>query len=520
MQLGGLALGDTPLAFVPLIPLLAGYLFVRRGHALATNQRRSDEFLDGFLFLALFLASCALIFFLPVQLSWYYWLMRLDLLAVPAFATAIVALLWGWSGVRVVWPLLLYLLLVWPYPFILLHQVMGPVLANLTAFFGGLVVRGLALPFRIPPESPNYFVSTGQQQFTLIISDVCSGTNAAMGFLVAGLPLALTWSGPRRSKLLWLLTGTLAAFLSNLLRVGILLCLSATAGVDFALGTVHPVLGLLLFVAVFAGMLGLARRYGLSLHNGQATPFPMPRLAKGGYSLGVATVALATAVLAVGQTGLDQFGLLSPDSVPTVAVREATALLPEIPGWRREEEEDISWQDLFGSDSHSRLVAYRAGEASVVVQFVATPDRGSLGTYSPEQCSMYHGERIVGVCGVNLGHGISARLVETRLRRGEDQPILNGATLYWLMPFTVEERRYHARIALLIDEEMMAAQPLAASQSSTAPVQQLQNWLNTTFSLYPPAPSQPEFADLDAYAVAFGRQMVEAIVGGGATRPN
>lgn len=513
LQLGNYALGDTPLALTPLIPILAGYLLLRHCRKLVDTPRRSDEFLDAFIFFILFVGCCALIFYLPVHLSWYYWILRLDLLVVPAFASAVVILLWGLSGFAILWRPLLYLLLVWPFPLVLLHRTVAPFLANATALFGSLVVRFLGLPYTVPAESPNHFVSTGQQQFTIIISDVCSGMNAAMGFLVVGLPLAILWSGSKKSKVAWLAAGTLVASLSNLLRVSILLVLSATSGVDFALGTVHSALGLALFVVVFAGMLALAKAFGLQFAGAKTAPFPFPRLGRSeGFPLGLATVALAVAVLALGQIGLSRFALLSSDSTQTVVVQEPAALLPDVPGWSRVEEEEIHWQNLFGADSQSRLVVYRAGEASMVVQFVSTTDQNTLETYTPEQCSLYHGERIIGICGVDLGHGISARLVESRLKRDGDQPEINGATLYWLMPFTVGDRQYHARIALLADEEMMVEATASRGHTSNSPSQRFHNWLNSTFSLYPPAPSQPEFAQLDAYAIAFGRQMVEAII--------
>ncbi|MCL5025001.1 MAG: exosortase/archaeosortase family protein [Chloroflexi bacterium] len=522
LQLGTFAASDTPLAFVILVPILAGYIFVHDGRAPAASREQSDLFFDGVVFIALFVVCTALLFFMPARLSWYYWLLRLDLLVIPVFATALVVFFWGLGGAGVVRWALLYLLLVWSFPLIWLHQAIAPALVDLTAGFGALVVQGLSLPIAVSASDPTRFVSTGPERFTIVISDTCSGMNALIGFLLIGLPLAITASGRTHNKLAWLMAGALAAFFSNLLRVGILLYLAATDGVDFALGTVHPVLGTVLFAAVFISMLWLARCFGIDLDVGRHMPVLGSQLAvrPDGYRGRLCVAGLAALVLAAGQTTLYQFGPLSSESLPATPVHEAWALLPEIPGWNRELRGEIDWQDLYGRDSQSRLVAYRTDKASVVVQFVATPDKRSLDTYTPEQCNLFHGERIVGVSTVSLGRGIAARLVESQVNRGRKRPHLNVNTLYWYMPLVVGDRLYHARIALLADAEMLPNQPIAPAQPFANPLIQLRDLLDSTLSPYSPAGSTPDFAELDAYTIAFGHQMVEAIVAGSAASSN
>lgn len=516
LQLGSFALSDTPLAFVVLVPILAAYLLIHDSRARATSRDQSDLFFDSLIFFALFIICCILLFLVPPRLSWYYWLQRFDLLVVPIFATAIVILFWGLGGATVARRPLLYLVLIWPPPLIWLHQSITPILVKLTATFGAMVVRGLALPIAVSAVDPTSFISTGPEKFTIIISDTCSGMNAMFGFLVIGLPLVLAASGRPSRKLAWLVIGTLAALLSNLVRVGVLLYLAAATDIEFALGTIHPILGTVLFAGVFVGMLWLSRylqvsfitRPMMSTLRSQLTVQPE------GYATRVWFAGLATMVLALGQTGLGQFGPLDVANFPALPVSRTWALLPQMPDWSQEEESEINWQDLFGPDSQSRLLVYRAGEASVVVQFVATPDKGSLDTYSPEQCNWFHGERIVGVSTVNLGYGISARLVESQVGRGRSRPALNSNTLYWLMPLTANGRLYHARIALLVDTEMLPDQPVAPAPMPENPVINMQDWLNSTLSPYPSAQSRPDFSRLDAYTIAFGRQMVEAIVAG------
>lgn len=513
LQSSTLAAGDTPLAFVVLVPFLAAYLFVRDGRSRAAVRDRSDPFFDGLIFLFLSLICVILVFFVPARLSWYYWLQRLDLLIVPIFALAVVVLFWGLGGAGLVKRSLIYLVLVWPIPLVWIQQAIAPALTNLTSIFGALAVRVFSLPIAIAANDSSRFVSTGPERFTITISEECSGMNALLGFLIVGLPLALTWTGKNRNKFLWLLTGAVAALLSNFLRVGILLFLSTMTGIDFALGTVHPVLGTVLFAVVFLGMLGLGRTFGLRFNNRNTMSIGECQLGlrPQSYNNRMWLAGAFALVLALGQTTLAQFGPLNAESLPATPVSEAVALLPEIPGWSRETRRDISWQNLFGPDSESRLVQYQSGDASIVVQFVATPDKRLLDTYSLEQCDLFHGETLLGVSTVSLGNGISARLVESQLDRGKKKPLLNTNTLYWFMPIVVGGRPSHARIALLTDTEMLPDSQVKLGSPEANPILQIRDRLDSTFSPYPAAQSRPDFAELDAYTIAFGRKMVEVI---------
>ena len=430
LQLGSYALGDTPVAFVAAVPLLAGYLMVHDWRARRAGEEQTDLFFDGVVFLALFIVCAVLLFVLPARLSWYYWLQRLDLLVLPLFAVALVFLFSGLGGISAVRSALLFLFLVWPYPLVLASQVLGPALVFLSGIVGLLVVKGLGLPVAVSAADPTRFVGTGAQRFTIVLAETCSGMNAMLGFLVIGLPLVLVWSGPRSRKVGWLATGMLAALASNLVRVGLLLYLATTMGVDIALGTVHPFLGAVLFAMVFLGMLGVARFFGIGFRGPES--LRVSKSSRAGGRAGLAprlwVAGLASAVLAVGQTTLAQFGPLNDDSLPAVPVGESWMLLPEMPGWVREWRPATDWQDLFGRDSQSLVALYRKGNASMVVQYVVAADKGALDRYSPEQCDLYHGGRLLGVSTVDIGHGIWARFVHTQLDRGEGQGEVSSGT--------------------------------------------------------------------------------------------
>lgn len=513
-ELGGLALSETPVAFTAVVPLLAAYLLwhdARRQPA--ADARRSDVFVDGIAFAVLMAAALYLILFLPAQLSWYYWLQRFDLLVLPLAATAVALAGWGTGGALVVKRSLGFLLLAWPLPLVLIQQTLGPVLTYLSAAYGHLVVALVGLPITIPRDDFYRFVSTGPEQFTIIIADVCSGMNALLGFLIVGLPAVMTSTGTRSGKLGWLLTGMALAWSSNFIRLTVLLVLATTAGADFTLGTLHPILGAALFALVVVVMLMLRPRFGLGATPAPVIPWDDSQLAAPFRRGSLVAIAPAIALLATGQLILTQFGPLNSESIPAIRVREASALLPELPGWNRELRDQISWQNLFGRDSQSRLLRYRSeSSGSMVVQFVATPDKRLLESYSPEKCDLFHGERIVGVSTVNLGYGLSAHLVESHIvRPGEAD--LAAATLYWFMPVQLDDQLYHARIALLADTEMLGTvrEPRPAPAEAN-PLADLPAMIASRLQPYPAARNAAEFAALDEHVLGFGRSVVSAIM--------
>jgi exosortase len=516
MLLGSYVGTDTPLSFVALVPLLALYLLIHDAGRHAAVPERRDPFVDGIVFALLVIGCLCLLLVVPARFSWYYWLLRLDLLAVPLFATAVVALFWGLGGIAILWRALLYLVLVWPYLLLWLHQMLAPVLTAITTLFAAVVVRLLSLPFTVSPDDSARFLSTSARQFSIVIADSCSGTNALLGFIVVGLPLLLTWSGRPLDKLGWLLLGSMVAFISNLVRVGLLMYVSVQLGIEVAFGIIHPILGTVLFVTVFVGMLLLARAFRLSFESGCPSDDSRTLLAMrpGFRSPRTVAVSVAALLMAVSQTTLAQYAPVTAQSLPSTAVGEAWNALPELPGWTREWQPEIGWQNLYGRDSQSRVVVYRSTEGSAVVQFIATPDLGLLNTYTPEQCTLFHGDDIVGVSTVSLGYGVSARLVEAHRERGEERRPLISNTLYWLMPVTVGGQVYHTRVAILADTDMVADGGGRPVQPIPQPVTQFQNWLSSLLSPYSSAGLTPEFAGLDGFTVSFGSRLVAAFAEG------
>jgi exosortase/archaeosortase family protein len=91
----------------------------------------------------------------------------------------------------------------------------------------------------------------------------CSGANGLAATLIVGIIVSSLSSASLRRKALWLLLGLIAQWVFNVARIIVLFWVAQRWGTPVAIDTVHPVIGLALFVGVLAGMWRLARRMGI-----------------------------------------------------------------------------------------------------------------------------------------------------------------------------------------------------------------------------------------------------------------
>jgi hypothetical protein len=119
--LRGLTL-QTPLAHLGLVPLLSLLLALVVVVQPPKEPDIHDRYLDWIVGVPLLTAALALMWIMPSQLSTYFWLWRLDLLSLPLFVAAAVALTFG---ARALWRLrvpIALLCLAWPAPYLLLRD--------------------------------------------------------------------------------------------------------------------------------------------------------------------------------------------------------------------------------------------------------------------------------------------------------------------------------------------------------------------------------------------------------------
>jgi exosortase/archaeosortase family protein len=373
-----------------------------------------------------------------------------------------------------------YTLLVWPDPLVRLQDLIATPLATATAVIARPLAT-LAGANLVPvPDggNPAVFSGAGPQAWTILIGDVCSGLNAGLAVALVCVPAAVYVGMTWRRALPWAAGGVLLALLSNVVRVTTLFVVADRFGPEFALGTVHPVLGAALLAIVF-GVLWLfapagARREAES-SEGEVSPSQYGRRlaavkgVRGPSAWFVVGLAALVATFAVGSTRLAAFANLPPIGPPGGSVSEPLDYLRLPAGWTVVGQDALGWQNLFGSDSHSYALTLQSAQGAMVkAQLVTTPDQGRLDTYGPEACRVYHGEDVVGRRSVDLGAGGVAYLIDTRDTSPID-PAGRVSVLYWEAPFLLDGRLEHARVALFVVEADAGILPPEAARPGLAP---------------------------------------------------
>src|ERR1700694_2712437 len=112
----GLSL-DSPLAYLGLVPFISLMLVIAGGLSHTREPDIHDRYFDYIVGIPLILAALVVIVVLPVPLSTFFWLWRLDLLSLPLFAAGALAIVFG---ARTLWRVkapVAFLLLAWPIPY-------------------------------------------------------------------------------------------------------------------------------------------------------------------------------------------------------------------------------------------------------------------------------------------------------------------------------------------------------------------------------------------------------------------
>jgi exosortase/archaeosortase family protein len=500
---------DTAAGLAPVLPLLGVWLAIGTSRARARAGKPLTGAREGALDVpaaALLLAASGwLIWFAPAQDGWYFWSRRLDLLAAGLFALGVAVLVWG---VQTVWWHRLaaaYAVLVWPDPLARLQDLIATPLALATAVLARPLATLAGANLAPVPDGGNLAVFSGAdpQSWTILVGDVCSGLNAGLAVAMVCVPAAVWLGLSWRRALPWAAGGVLLALLSNVVRVTSLFVVADRAGPEFALGSVHPVLGAILLAVVFAvlWLLAPAKRVAVPSANraaaadrtlaaersvsaqrslpaqrDPATPkgesaFPKltrPPFGKGS-ALRLTALAALVAVFAVASMRIGAFATLPPIGPPGGSVSEPIDYLRVPDGWTVVGQDALGWQNLFGPESHSYALTLQSPEGALVkAQVVTTPDQGRLDTYGLEACRVYHGEDVVGRRSLDLGAGGVAYLIDTR-----DSSPINPAgqisVVYWEAPFLLDGRLEHARVALFVVEADAGILPETAAQPGFAP---------------------------------------------------
>jgi exosortase/archaeosortase family protein len=472
---------QTPLAYLGLVPLIALLL----GVVLA--QRRSgapdihDRYLDYIVGVPLLTLAMGLLIIAPEAMPSVYWLHRLDLLSLPLFAAGAISLVFGVRALVRVRAAVLFLLLAWPYPYVVLLDHELTWFTDTTAAAVKAVLQ--IIPVASVASNGDFLVSHASgvsQSFTVSVSSACSGVNSGLGFLIVGAAAAILMRGRLAMKLLWLVSGTVFLFVVNVGRILLVLAAGGLWGEHFAIDILHPLIGLAMILGATLVTLLWLPHFHLSLGIGTARrqpgTDPKPRgaqmLAVRKARIPLTVLAVASVVAMFANAGMSRFELLAFGLGPSRLSPSSVASAP-VSGWTLSEEATYSWAPrYFGSGGTWTRYAYietsiptsAAPPAAITVDVIGTSNLGTFSTYGLEACYDFHNYSLTGTSTVDLGGGLNGKVMRYSI------PGTGGywLGLYWEWPVSVPGGEQYQRVVLSVDSSLTANEPNAQRLISLA----------------------------------------------------
>jgi exosortase/archaeosortase family protein len=488
---------DTPLAYLGMVPAISLVLVARRARRSPWEPPIHDRQVDYIVGIPLLLAALAINLLLPVRLSAMFWLWRIDLLALPLFASGAIVLLFG---VRTLWRLklpILFLFLAWPLPYtaVILRQIEMFTNSTLVGVRAGLhLMPGIAKP--LPGDGSLFQIQHGADGFPVGVASACSGVNGLVGYALVGGAFLFELTGRWWRRALWLAAGLALVWVLNVARILGIFAAGRFWGESFAIDALHPVLGLILFNVAVITMLCVMGWFGLSFGeiNGAGDAAAESAEPAGSDGSGeppapvrppvVARTRLAVAVvLVVGLCcGFANADLRSYDLVANLDGSPRLTAYQDVQGhalgWRARKIADFGWGKQFFGKESSWLRYDMAWDGMtktkfetrthVTVDVVSTPDANKFQTYGIESCYQFHGYRLRSERSVDLG-GVTAKVLSWSSSTLDS----TWTTVYWMWPVKSRSAgtRYERVVMMLndgADVRLAAAVPGHGAARSTA----------------------------------------------------
>jgi exosortase len=469
-ELAPLAGSDSPESVLLVIPLVAFALIALK---LVGVARHGDEVAVNVVFaLPFLLVLAALLVWLPVTLSYFYWVYRVDLLAVPAFVAVAVIMLFGLPALWAARAAFFLLVLGWPPVLDWVVRLVADPLARLQSW----LAAGLLAPFHLDVHrfGQTFVFGSGPNAPAITVATACAGLVGVFSMgLVAGF-VALVSRGNGRRKLLWLGLALLLALVGNLIRIVVLVTVAAHSGVHRSLGIFHATGGLLLFIVFLVVVLLLLRPFGLEL-----PAFGFDRAEPLGFRMRglLPTVALLAALAVFTGWSTSTLGFRNPGLFRGVAAISSGDLLAPAAGFTAGRPEPLpSFAQQFGTRSRAAVYHLTGGDGEeIAAQVVVDPSYRSVHRYGVLQCFVFHHYKVYSTHLVSLPGGGTLSLIALQIDRRD------VATANWLQPVTLAGKRAWRRAILY--QYVDNAHPQGAPARSSG-VRSLGLWLLNTLSPY------------------------------------
>jgi exosortase/archaeosortase family protein len=469
---------DSPLAYLGLVPFLALALGIVLARPRTDEPEVHDRLLDRIIGIPLIAVSLLVLVVLPAQMSTFFWLYRIDLLALPIFVAGAVAWLFGSRTLFRAFPAVLLLLVAWPVPF---RMALARFLDGFTSLATGVVthiVSVVPLASPLPNVEAGFRVPSPSGSFKVVVATECSGANGLLGFLLIAGVLMIVARGSWRRKLAWLAAGSVVVWVFNLIRILSIFAVGRFWGERVAIDGFHPYVGLVSFsiatlVAVwfmpwFGIGFGGGRRSRNDLADSVDRAVPRPWFA----AAGLVVVALVAGVFNADLRNVNPVAsaLGAPRVIPF------GSLVEPAPGFDSQVVDHFDWAARFFGDD-SDWTRYQLGgpgtatlgsDIPVTVDVVTTSQLELFNDFGVEACYRFHGYDVEGVEQVDLGRG----QIGSMLSWHDPVSPIRWTALYWYWPVAggANSTQRYQRVVLLLNSSTKAKvwSPSVARRPTTA----------------------------------------------------
>jgi exosortase/archaeosortase family protein len=457
---------DTPLAYLGLVPVLALGLAATRARPAPNEPDIHDRQVDYIVGIPLLLTSLAVNIVLPVKLSSFFWIWRVDLLAFPLFVAGTIALLFG---VRTLWrgriPIL-FLFLAWPLPYTSLLTNQLNTFTDATVSAVRVILGAVPVAHSIPSTDGTLFqIVYHHKPFPVSVASACSGVNGVVGYALVAIAFLAIVKGKLWRKLAWLLTGLAVVWSLNVVRIIGIFAAGHAWGEKVAIDALHPYLGLVTFSIAVLIMLALLGRFGLEVNLGSAKspppdapkdPPPPRKPAVPKTRLAVGIIAVLALLSGIVNTSLKSYdAVANAVGTPRLASFLTTPSHPQ--GWKVYRVAQFEWaKQFFGSDStwwrydyhwSAKTVSPFHSNSTVIADVISTSDLSSFSTYGIEACYNFHGFSLKAVNSIDLHSGVVGHVVAYQNNTDDRSEWTN---VYWINPVNTPSGIRYERVNLMM----------------------------------------------------------------------
>ncbi len=395
------ALADTPFAYLVWIPVFA---FTWAGWTLRRALSYNDDpELNGIMGLPLLALTASLL--IAGMTTWQYYFVgqSVGLLVWPFWALGLAWLMFGVGVTRHVIRPLAYLLLTWPPLYNDIINVTNPILLEFANRFVGILSQHFSW-LLVVTASGTYVIRYGIHAITVYVTSVCSGADSLLAVVILFPIILVSFTGSLLKKAVAIIVAVILALIANWLRLAILIFSIHSIGPTFSLNILHPMLGILLFVAMVFILVNFCKWMGLDNKRFQKGMY----LRKPGMIRFCASVFMSLLVT-ISLMPLYQTSLGTTGTPLVVKTDLLSSLMPQLRGWTRTLVGQYDASSLLGAGAKSTAYAYTSifGDYALT-EWWWTYQPIALAGYSEHNCLLFHGSQIISKQTMSIRNGISA----------------------------------------------------------------------------------------------------------------